>query len=72
MGPADRVRYLNRKRYTSINMLAVCDKNMNFVYMLSGWEGSASDIRILKDAVTRRNRFKVHKGIVLNHITIIC
>ncbi|QHO07588.1 Myb/SANT-like domain-containing protein [Arachis hypogaea] len=32
---------------------------MNFVYVLSGWEGSASDSRILRDAISRRNNLKI-------------
>ncbi|KAG8376105.1 hypothetical protein BUALT_Bualt09G0028800 [Buddleja alternifolia] len=32
---------------------------MNYVYILSGWEGSAADSRVLKDAITRENGFRV-------------
>ncbi|XLR07987.1 hypothetical protein S83_035925 [Arachis hypogaea] len=32
---------------------------MNFVYVLSGWEGSASDSRILRNAITRHNGLKI-------------
>lgn len=49
----DRGRYRNRKGDVSVNVLAVCDKNMNFIYVLTGWEGSAADGRVLRDAVTR-------------------
>ncbi|XP_020979204.1 protein ALP1-like [Arachis ipaensis] len=35
---------------------------MNFVYVLSGWEGLASDSRILRDAITRRNGLKIPVG----------
>ncbi|XP_057760252.1 protein ALP1-like [Arachis stenosperma] len=35
---------------------------MNFVYVLSGWEGSASDSRILRDAISRRNNLKIPIG----------
>ncbi|KAG8366209.1 hypothetical protein BUALT_Bualt17G0052700 [Buddleja alternifolia] len=35
---------------------------MNFVYMLSGWEGSAADGRVLRDAVSRANGLKVPTG----------
>ncbi|KAK6136630.1 hypothetical protein DH2020_029613 [Rehmannia glutinosa] len=35
---------------------------MNFIYVLSGWEGSAADCRILRDAVTRPNGLKVPQG----------
>ncbi|CAA0808337.1 Unknown protein, partial [Striga hermonthica] len=58
----DKARYRNRKGSVSINVLGVCDKNMNFVYMLSGWEGSAADSRVLRDAVTRTNGLRVSNG----------
>ncbi|KAG8387919.1 hypothetical protein BUALT_Bualt02G0071400 [Buddleja alternifolia] len=35
---------------------------MNFVYMLPGWEGSAADGRVLRDAVSRDNGLKVPMG----------
>ncbi|KAK6120839.1 hypothetical protein DH2020_045418 [Rehmannia glutinosa] len=31
---------------------------MNFIYVLSGWEGSAADCRVLRDVVTRPNGLK--------------
>lgn len=43
-------------------MLAVCDMHMNFVYLVTGWEGSAADSRILRDAVARRDGLKVPTG----------
>ncbi|KAJ0972407.1 hypothetical protein J5N97_020366 [Dioscorea zingiberensis] len=42
---------MNRKGYTSTNILAVCDFNMCFTYALIGWEGSAHDTRILMEAL---------------------
>lgn len=50
---AEKGRYRNRKGDISINVLAVCEKYMNFIYVLSGWKGSAADSRVLRDAVTR-------------------
>ncbi|KAG8377238.1 hypothetical protein BUALT_Bualt08G0007500 [Buddleja alternifolia] len=35
---------------------------MNYVYMLCGWEGSAADSRVLKDAITRANSFRIPDG----------
>jgi hypothetical protein len=43
-------RYRNRKGTLSQNVLAVCNFNMEFVYILAGWEGSAHDVRVLQDA----------------------
>jgi len=45
--------YRNRKGHLSQNVLAVCDFNMMFIYILAGWEGTANDARVLSDA---RNR----------------
>ncbi|KAG8376319.1 hypothetical protein BUALT_Bualt09G0050900 [Buddleja alternifolia] len=58
----DKPRYRNRKGDVSVNVLAMCEINMNYVYMLCGWEGSAADSRVLKDAITRDNGFKVPNG----------
>jgi len=47
-----RVPYLNRHNETSQNVLAVCDFDMRFTFVLSGWPGSAHDMRVFKDAIT--------------------
>jgi hypothetical protein len=43
-------RFRNRKGTLSQNVLAVCNFEMEFVYVLAGWEGSAHDVRVLEDA----------------------
>ncbi|KAL8489863.1 hypothetical protein ACS0TY_025665 [Phlomoides rotata] len=58
----DKGRYMNRKGQCSVNVLGVCDRNMQFVYVLTGWEGSAADSRVLHDAVNRANELKVPRG----------
>ncbi|XP_068636010.1 protein ALP1-like [Aristolochia californica] len=35
---------------------------MQFIYVLVGWEGSAADSRVLKDALTHRNRIFLPEG----------
>ncbi|XP_039128388.1 protein ALP1-like [Dioscorea cayenensis subsp. rotundata] len=35
---------------------------MQFIYVLSGWEGSAHDGRVLRDAITKPNGLKVPNG----------
>ncbi|KAL5130580.1 hypothetical protein HKD37_12G033613 [Glycine soja] len=37
-----RPKYRNRKGDVFTNVLAACDPNLRFIYMLPGWEGSAS------------------------------
>ncbi len=36
-------------------MLGVCTPEMQFVYVLPGWEGSVADGRVLRDAISRRH-----------------
>ncbi|KAL8516790.1 hypothetical protein ACS0TY_015157 [Phlomoides rotata] len=36
--------------------------NMRFVYVLTGWEGSAANSRVLRNAINRENGLKVPKG----------
>ncbi|XP_015087738.1 protein ALP1-like isoform X1 [Solanum pennellii] len=55
-------RYRTRKGDIATNVLGVCDRNLNFIYVLPGWEGSAADGRVLRDAVVRRNGLKVPHG----------
>ncbi|KAL0394571.1 UNVERIFIED_CONTAM: hypothetical protein Slati_4423300 [Sesamum latifolium] len=35
---------------------------MHFIYVLAGWEGSAADGRVLRDAVSRPNGLKIPRG----------
>lgn len=58
----DKPRYRTRKGQISTNTLAACDRNMKFIYVLPGWEGSAADGRVLKDAVNRPQGLKVPRG----------
>lgn len=63
--------YRNRKGTISQNVLAVCNFVLEFIYVLSGWEGSAHDSRVLSDAMTRRtNNFQVPEGKTITHLSI--
>ncbi|KAL2929686.1 putative nuclease HARBI1 [Bienertia sinuspersici] len=62
VGDKDKVRFRNRKGEISTNVLGVCTRNMQFVYVLPGWESSAHDNKVLRDALTRRNPLKVPQG----------
>lgn len=44
----DRDSYMNRKGYTSINVLAVCDEGMRFTYVYADRAGSVHDARVLR------------------------
>ncbi|KAL8464389.1 hypothetical protein ACS0TY_034062 [Phlomoides rotata] len=49
----DVLHYRNQKGNIFVNVLTVCDRHMNYIYVLSGWEGYVVDSRILCDVVTR-------------------
>ncbi|XP_021808759.1 protein ALP1-like isoform X1 [Prunus avium] len=54
--------YRNRHGKISQNVLAACNFDLEFMYVLSGWEGSAHDSKLLNDALSRRNGLKVAQG----------
>ncbi|KAG8499127.1 hypothetical protein CXB51_005587 [Gossypium anomalum] len=58
----DKPRYRTRKCDIATNMLSVCTPDMQFVYVLSGWECSVADGRVLRDAISRRHGLKVPHG----------
>ncbi|KAL6563574.1 hypothetical protein OROGR_002533 [Orobanche gracilis] len=55
----DTSSYRNRHGTISQNVPAACDFDLKFIYVLSGWEGSAHDSKVLSDALSRRNSLKV-------------
>ncbi|KAL0416418.1 UNVERIFIED_CONTAM: hypothetical protein Slati_3473700 [Sesamum latifolium] len=59
---SDKSRYRNRKGQVSVNVLGVCNIEGKFIYALSGWEGSAADGRVLRDAVHHPAGIKVPTG----------
>ncbi|CAL5365309.1 unnamed protein product [Camellia sinensis] len=60
----DAQRYRGRKCYPTQNALAACSFDLKFTYILPGWEGSASDSRILDNALTREmDKFIVPQGV---------
>ena len=54
-----------------MNVLGVCNPNMQFIYVLSGWEGSAADSRVLRDAVHRPESLRVPTGMTLLHTCLL-
>ncbi|KAH6810418.1 nuclease HARBI1-like protein [Perilla frutescens var. frutescens] len=46
----------------SQNILAACNFDLQFMYVLSGWEGSAYDSKLLSDALSRTNDLQVPQG----------
>jgi hypothetical protein len=48
-----RSAFRNCKGFISQNCLFVCNFDLLFTFALTGWEGSASDVRIYDDARSR-------------------
>ena len=44
------------------NVLAVCDFDMLFTFVYSGWEGTANDSRVFLDALSPENNFPTPNG----------
>ena len=55
-------RYRGRKGYPTMNVLAASTFDLKFTYVLPGWEGSASDSRVLEDALHREDNLRVPPG----------
>ncbi|XP_018500074.2 uncharacterized protein LOC103935510 [Pyrus x bretschneideri] len=58
LGP-EVASYRDRHGKILQNVLATCNFDLEFIYILSGWEGSAHDSKLLHDVVSKRNGFKV-------------
>ncbi|KAG6486803.1 hypothetical protein ZIOFF_055383 [Zingiber officinale] len=58
----DAPRYRGRKDWPTTNVLAACSFDLKFTYILSGWEGTASDSRIVKNALSRRDKLLIPHG----------
>ncbi|KAL0453177.1 UNVERIFIED_CONTAM: hypothetical protein Slati_1295800 [Sesamum latifolium] len=55
----EKGHYHTRKGDIAVNVLGVCNPNMQFIFVLSGWEGSAADSRFLRDAINRPHGLRV-------------
>ena len=44
------------------NVLGVCSQDMEFIFVLPRWEGSAADSRVLRDVISRPHRLRVPEG----------
>ncbi|XP_048493239.1 protein ALP1-like [Beta vulgaris subsp. vulgaris] len=58
----EKGKYWTRKNTVAMNVLGVCSPNMEFIYVLPGWEGSAHDVRVLRNALSKPNGFRVPRG----------
>lgn len=70
--PLDKVvQHTGRHGYTTQNVLAICDFDMRFTFVVAGWPGSVHDMRVFKDAVNKyAHRFPFPpEGILFVHGT---
>ncbi|XP_075478253.1 uncharacterized protein LOC142519197 [Primulina tabacum] len=58
----EKGKYRTRKGTIVVNVLEVCNRDMNLIYALCGWEGLAADARVLRDALSRDDGLKVERG----------
>ncbi|VFQ68708.1 unnamed protein product [Cuscuta campestris] len=58
----DAPQYRGRKEFPTQNVLAGCTFDLKFTYILPGWEGTALDSRIIKNALRREDKLKIPEG----------
>jgi hypothetical protein len=54
--------FRGRKSYTTQNVMAAVDFDLRFTFVIAGWEGTAHDASILRDALERPNGLRVPEG----------
>ena len=59
--------YHNRYGIISQNVLVACNFDLEFIYVLSEWEGSIHDSKMLNDTLSRNNGLKVLQSIILSN-----
>ncbi|XP_026428588.1 uncharacterized protein LOC113324483 [Papaver somniferum] len=63
----DKPRYRTRKSAIATNVLCVCSHNLEVIYVYSGWEGSAADSRVLREAIYKKNGVEVPQVLHICH-----
>ena len=56
--------FRGRKSYTTQNVMAAVDFDLRFTCVIAGWEGTAHDASILRDALERPNGLRVPQGTI--------
>ena len=58
MSLSEQPKYIGRHKYASQNVMAVCDFDMRFIFVVTGWPGSVHDTRVLLDTLlTYKDQF---------------
>ncbi|KAK4382473.1 hypothetical protein Sango_2868300 [Sesamum angolense] len=55
-------RYRTRKGQAVVNIHGVCNPNMQFIYVLSGWECSVANNHVLQDTIHKPSGLRVPTG----------
>ncbi|KAL0458546.1 UNVERIFIED_CONTAM: hypothetical protein Slati_0481800 [Sesamum latifolium] len=63
----DKARYRTQKVHITVNVLGVYNWNMQFIYILTGWEGSAADSRVLRDAINKPTVYVFQQNCLLGN-----
>ena len=58
----DAPKYRGRKEYITQNVLAACDFDIRFTYVLPGWEGTIFDSKIIKNSLSREDKLIMSRG----------
>jgi len=56
-------KFWGQKEKTTQNILTAITFDLKFIYILAGWEGSAHDLRVLGDTLSRPTGLKIPEGI---------
>jgi hypothetical protein len=56
---SEQAKYIGRHGYASQNVMVVCDFDMRFTFVVTGWLGSVHDTRVLQDTL-------------INYLTFYC
>ena len=51
----NQIPFIGRKGIPTQNIIAACSFDMQFTFVLAGWEGSAHDTRIFYEAIGNTN-----------------
>nr|KAJ0193998.1 hypothetical protein LSAT_V11C800404790 [Lactuca sativa] len=68
----DKPKYRTRKNDIATNVLGVCSQDMQFIYVLPGWDGSTADGRVLRDALLRSHGLKFPRPGMYNNCYFRC
>lgn len=55
-----QIAHIGRHGYPTQNVMAICDFDMRFTFVVAGWPGSAHDSRIFNDTLSRYSDYFPH------------